>query len=124
MNLRNLGRIGSKLSYELKVQLVNSCVLSFIDYCNATYGSLTEANLHKLQKIQNSAARFVFGIYGKARQQSMTPYLKKLHFLPVRYRIKYKVALLVFKCLNNLAPKYLATLLTLKAPTGLYVTSA
>ena len=116
MNLRNLGRIGSRLSHELKVQLVNSCVLSFIDYCNAAYGSLTEVNLHKLQKIQNSAARFVFGIYGKAKQQSMTPFLKKLHFLPVRYRIKYKVALLVFKCLNNMAPKYLAALLTLRDP--------
>ena len=61
--------------------------------------------------------RFIFGIYGnKARRQSLTPYLKELHFLPVRYRIKYKVALLVFKCLNNIAPKYLATLLTLRNP--------
>ena len=36
-------------------------------------------------------------------------YLKKLHFLPVRYRIKFKIALLVFKCLNNLAPQRIAT---------------
>jgi hypothetical protein len=34
--------------------------------------------------------------------------LRKLHWLPVRHRITYKVALLVFKCLHELAPAYLA----------------
>ena len=42
------------------------------------------------------------------------PYLKKLHFLPVRFRIKFKIALLVFKCLNNMAPHYLQGLLNLR----------
>ena len=114
MNLRNLERIGSKLSFDLKVQLVHSNVLSFIDYCNAVYGGLTEANLQKLQKIQNAAVRFIFGLYGKENRQHITPYLKKLHFLPVRFRIKYKIALLVFKCLNNIAPSYLVSLLKLR----------
>ena len=114
LNLRNLGKIASHLTKELKIQLVHSNVLSFIDYCNAVYGALSESNLQKLQKIQNNAVRFIFGIYGKERRQSITPYLKKLHFLPVRYRIKYKIALLVYKCLNNLAPMYLIELLSLR----------
>ena len=117
MNLRNLWKIGKHLSYELKVQLVHSSVLFFIDYCNAAYGSLTEANIRKLQKAQNDAVRFVFGIYDfKAKRQSVTPLLKKLHFLPVRYRIKYKISLLTFKCLNNLAPQYLSSLLEVRKP--------
>ena len=114
LNLRNLIKIGSHLSRELKIQLVHSNILSCIDYCNSVYGSLSESNLQKLQKIQNNAVRFVFGIYGKKRWQSVTPYLKELHFLPVRFRIKYKIALLVFKCINNLAPKYLLDLLSLR----------
>ena len=116
MNLRNLQMIGSRLSHELKVQLVHSCILSQIDYCNAVYTSLTEQNLQKLQKIQNDAVRFIFGIKGVARRTPISPYLKKLHFLPVRYRIKFKVALLVFKCVNNLAPIYLSSLLKLRNP--------
>ena len=99
---------------KLKIQLVHSNVLSSIDYCNSVYGALSEANLQKLQKIQNNAVRFIFGIYGKAKRQPITPYLKEIHFLPVRYRICYKIALLVFKCLNNIAPKYLADLLALR----------
>lgn len=120
MQLRNLGRIASKLTQELKLQLVQSCVLSAIDYCNSTYGSLSESNIQKLQKLQNSAIRFIFGLYGKKKYQcknkqfAIEPLMKQLHFLPVRFRIKYKVALLVFKCLNNLAPTYLSSLLTLR----------
>ena len=114
LSLRDLGRIGSKLSEELKIQLVHSNVLSSIDYCNSVYGALSEANLHKLQKIQNNAVRFIFGINGKDKRNSITPYLKELHFLPVRYRIKYKIALLVFKCMNNSAPSYLSDLVHLR----------
>ena len=40
-----------------------------------------------------------------------------LHWLPVRYRIEYKVGLLVFKCLNSLAPSYLSNLLRPYVPT-------
>ena len=96
-----------RLSFGLKIQLVHSCVLSHLDYCNAVYGSLSEANISKLQRIKNSAVRFIFNLYGKKSWESITPYSKQLHFLPVKYIIMYKAAaLFVFKCLSNLAPKY------------------
>ena len=115
IQLRNLWRIASHLTFELKVQLVQSCVLSHLDYCNAVYGYLSEVNLQKLQKLQNSAARFIFNLYGKKKMEHITPYLKKLHFLPVRYRIMYKAALLVFKCLNSMAPGYLSSLINIRS---------
>ena len=114
LSLRDLRRIGAKLSRKLKIQLVHSNVLSTIDYCNSAYGALSEANLQKLQKIQNNAVRFIFGIYGKDKWNPISPYLKELHFLPVRYRIKYKIVLLVFKCINNSAPSYLSDLVHLR----------
>ena len=40
--------------------------------------------------------------------------LKKLHWLPVRYRVQFKIALLVFKVLHGEAPLYLENLLQLK----------
>ena len=36
---------------------------------------------------------------------------KKLHWLPVRFRIEFKTNLLTFKCLHGHAPKYLTDLL-------------
>ena len=35
LNQRDLARIGSKLSHDLKVELVHSNILCFIDYCNS-----------------------------------------------------------------------------------------
>ena len=72
-NLRNLGRIGSKLTKDLKIQLVHSLIHSILDYCNGTFGAMTEGQLNGLQKIQNAAARFIVGIYGRARRQAITP---------------------------------------------------
>ena len=114
LNLRDLKRIGSKLTRELKVQLVHSNIMSYIDYCNASYAGLTKQNIHRLQKLQNNAVRFVFQLTGKKKWEHIKPFLKKLHFLPVEYRIKFKLSLLVFKCLNNLAPDYLKNLITLR----------
>ena len=74
LNQRNLTKIGSKLNHELKVQLVSSNILSFLDYCNAVYCGLLEKDLKRLQKIQNNAVHFIFGLYGKRRQESITPY--------------------------------------------------
>ena len=114
MNLRDLQRIGSKLTRDLKVQLVHSMIFSHLDYCNSVFGALAESNLNKLQKIQYAAVRFIYNLKGKDRFQSLSPFLKELHFLPVRFRIKYKIALLVFKCLNNIAPEYLSEMLTIR----------
>jgi len=88
--------------------------LSFLDYCNSVYGGITEKNLFKLQKIQNNAVRFIFGLYGKKFREPIMPYLKRLHFLPVKYHIRFKVALLVFKCLNGFAPEYLQKLISVR----------
>ena len=43
--------------------------------------------------------------------KALTPYLKKLHFLPVKIRIKFKITFMVFKCMNNIAPDYLSSLI-------------
>ena len=115
MNIRNLWYIGSKLSFTLKVQLVHSMILSRLDYCNSVLHGLSNKDLMKLQKVQNSAVRFIFG--NMVRKSShITPYLKKLHFLPIKQRIKFKIALLVYKCINNIAPSYLQELISLRNP--------
>ena len=56
-NLCNLGRIASKLTKPLKVQLVHSLILSHIDYCHSLVFNLPEYLLHKLTKVLYSAVR-------------------------------------------------------------------
>ena len=97
---------------ELKTQLVHSCILSQIDYCNALYYDLPAKDIKKLQRLMNASVRFIFNL--KFQRVSITDYLKQAHLLPVNLRIKYKLCILVFKCINGSAPSYLSSLVSKK----------
>ena len=64
--------------------------------------------IDQLQKLQNFAAKVVMS---KTLYDHVTPCLIELHWLPVSYRIDYKIAVLSFKCLHGLAPAYLSDLI-------------
>ena len=108
MSLINLRRIGDKLSKKHKIQLVHSLVHSRLDFCNGLLIGVDQSEISRLQKVQNAATRFVFGT---KQWRGVTNLRKQLHFLPVTARIEFKVCLMVFKCLNNLAPSYLEQLI-------------
>ena len=42
--------------------------------------------------------------------------MHKLHWLPLRERINFKVCLYIFKCLEGSAPQYLTDLVSLRQP--------
>ena len=88
--------------------LIHATVMSRIDYANALLYGIPEVHLDKLQRLQNCAARL---ITGDTRRVHSVLILRKLHWLPVRARIRYKIILLTFKALNGLAPPYLRDLL-------------
>ena len=54
------------------------------------------------------AARFETGAH---KFDHISPLLVKLHWLPISYRVVFKLLLLVFKALNGLSPQYLVELL-------------
>jgi len=67
------------------------------------YG-VADGLMQRLQAVQNAAARLVTGT---RRCDHITPVLRQLHWLPVRQRVNFKLAVLVFKALHGLAPCYL-----------------
>ena len=56
-------------------------------------------------------------VTGTLKFDNISTVMKELHWLPLEYRIKYKVLLLIYKCINNLAPAYLSSLLAYYKPT-------
>ena len=45
--------------------------------------------------------------------------MNKLHWLPIRFRLDYKLALLMFKCYRGETPNYLCDLLSIDERTGI-----
>ena len=113
--LKNLWNISSKISdIGIRTQLIHSCILSKLNFCNALYIYLPKKQLTKLDRLLKSGVRFIYKICGIQRRQPMTPYLQELHFLPIHYRLHFKISLMVYKCLNDQAPDYLKCLLLLR----------
>ena len=103
-HIRDIRRIRHLLPLSAATALANSLVSSKLDYCNSLYSGISQANLNKLQRIQNSLARV---ITNTSKYQHITPTLKKLHWLPIKQRIEYKLCLLTYKTLTNQQPTYL-----------------
>ena len=92
------------LDLNTSVLLANALVSSRLDYCNSLFLSLTDFELRRLQPVQNSLCRVVTC---SSKFSHITPQLKKLHWLPVRYRVQFKISLITYKILNQGQPVYL-----------------
>jgi hypothetical protein len=106
-NLYNISIIRKYLNENACRTIVQALVISHIDYGNCLLYGLPNKELQKLQRIQNMAAKICLKRY---KSDSSRQALKDLHWLPVKYRINFKIAVIVFKCLRGLAPEYLTTL--------------
>ena len=115
--LKSLWKISKRLTdRNIRIQLVHSGILSKVDYCNSLYTFLPKTQTKHLQKLINSSVRFIFHITGKDRMEHITPRLQELHFLPIEYRVKFKICLMVYKSLNNKSPIYIQELIKLREP--------
>ena len=71
--------------------LVHAFVTSRLDSNNSMLFGLPQCELAKIQRVQNTAARLVLCV---PRREHITPFLRKLHWLPIECRALYKILLL------------------------------
>ena len=114
LEIRRLKHMSKFVSESSLKTLAASFILSRFDYCNSLFKNLKNSQIDKLQKLQNFAAKVILG---KSLYDHVTPCLIELHWLPIRFRIDYKISLIVFKCLNGLAPPYLSELIEIYVPS-------
>jgi len=93
------------LPVDIARTIVNSFVISRIDYCNCLLAGAPQYQLNRLQAVMNSAGRLICGL---SKFDHISQVLHdRLHWLAVPQRIRYKLCLLVYKALHGLAPQYL-----------------
>ena len=112
--IHNIWRIRKYLSPNSTETLIHAFITSRLDYCNSLLYGTPQAQIDKVQRVQNAAARFIFK---QPKFSHITPLLCQLHWLPIRYRIEFKILLLCFKAVHGMAPGYICKLISFKIPT-------
>jgi len=106
--LRRLKSIRRSLPLEAAKTVINSFVISRVDYCNGLLAGTTKGHLRRLQSILNASARLLLG---GNKCDHVTPLLRdNLHWLRFEQRVLYKLCLMVYRAMNHIAPVYISDL--------------
>jgi len=111
--LRSIGHIKRYLSNDAIKSLVHGLVMLRLDYCNALIHGLPDTMISKLQRVQNTAASIMTRT---ARHNHITPVLKILHWLQVKYRAQFKLLVHTHKALHDRSTVYLRDMLQMYTP--------
>ncbi len=110
--LCSIGRVRKYIDQDTAFTLYRSLLLPVLDYCSIVYMTASKNSLQKVQKIQNSACRIILFADRRTHVKEMHEELKLLY---MDERAMYNFCVILFKCLNNMAPEYLKDLLTSRA---------
>ena len=86
-------------------RLVSAFIMSRLDYCNSVLAGLPASTLAPLQRALDAAARLMVVTIAGDRVDDV---LQSLHWLPIAYRIRFKLCLLMDAVNNGTSPAYIA----------------
>ena len=109
-HIRDLWRVHLDDAKLLATALASHC----LDYCNSPLYGITDTDLTKLQCVQNQLVHVV------TKSPPFTwsvPLLHSLHWLPVIFRILFKISLLTYKILHDKKPAHFHSMLAASLPS-------
>ena len=114
LELRKISFVRHLLSAEATTTLVCAFIFSKLDYCNSLFAGLPKHLIHRLQRIQNNAARLACK---SSKFEHVSPLLQSLHWLPISDRIDYKISSLTHSAICGTGPEYLSELVQIYTPS-------
>ena len=102
-HLRNIAKLRSLVSFPELEMIIHAFVSSRLDYCNSLFTCLNKTTMDRLQLIQNTAARL---LTRTSRRCHITPVLASLHWLPVNFRVHFKLLVLTYRALHQCFSTY------------------
>ena len=113
LNLHRIKAARKNLARTTCNKLVVALVLSHLDYANSLLGGLPKSSINRMQAVQNMAAKITLG---RHEYDSASRCLFQLYWLPIKYRIDYKIISMVHKCLHEDVPPYLTRMIQHSKP--------
>ena len=114
-----LNRVCDKFDSDCRVMVVQSLVMSVLNYCLRVWGSINKTQMDRLQKLQNFAIRVAIG--GVRKYDHVTTLFKKLGWMQMDAKYFYDVCTLIFKIVNNQLPDWLFSMPTVEEMRGVEV---
>ena len=74
-----------------------------VDFYNSLFYGIPKYSIHRLQKVQNTVVRIVTNF---PHFLHITPTLKSLHWLPIFYRINFKIRCIKHRAFSLSEPFY------------------
>ena len=108
-HLQRLKSVRRILGAEATSGLVSAFVTTMLDYCNSVLAGLPQLTIDPLQRVHNAAAELVAGT---GTRDHITPVLQSLHWLPIRFRIIYKLCVLKLLVRVGRSPACLSDMMT------------
>ena len=94
--LRTLREFKHFADFKLRKHLVETLILTKIDYCDVVFYPIPKFLLGRLQRLQFTAAGFITGRYFNSFEV-----LLKLGWLPIKKRRDFSILKHTFKAMNN-----------------------
>ena len=117
--LCQVNRVRHLFSREILNTILNSLVFSKLFYCSTVWSGTSKDNVHKLQLLQNFAARI---LTNTKKFDHISPILNELGWLTIEELLNLRDVIMIYKCINGLAPNYLSSKLYKRSDTHAYNT--
>jgi len=104
----------------MALSVASALISSRLDQLNSILYGTSLKHIARLQRIQHAAAQArlsQLNQHSRMSSQSSSELLKQLHWLPIEWCIRFKLATLTFKALHTGRPPYLSNLLQHYKPT-------
>ena len=103
-----VNRIKDNFNKSTRIIVVQSLVMSIINYGISIWGAANKTQVERVQKIQNFAAKVALG--GAAKSDHVTPFLRKLKWLKINYQYEYEILTVTYRKIKHDLPDWLLPL--------------
>ena len=108
-HLRRLRKLRRVLDPPSLQRVISAFIMSRLDYCKAVLAGLPACTLAPLQRVLNAAASLMVGPTAGDRISNV---MRSLHWLPIEYRIRYKLCVLMHVVQNGTSPAHIVNMTT------------